>query len=181
MSPLPVQLAPGALLRRLTMEDLDAIWELVRAERERLGRWMPWIERTNSIEDQRRWLESVTAEESSLDGCGIFVEGAYVGGVGLMIGAFGHDAEIGYWIGSAYEGRGLVIAACRALIDIGFRERGVHRITIRAGVENVRSRAIPERLGFRQEGVEREGGRGTGRYYDLVVYGLLEHEWRPEG
>jgi ribosomal-protein-serine acetyltransferase len=63
------------------------------------------------------------------------------------------------------------------LIDIGFRERGLHRITIRAGVENVRSRAIPERLGFTREGLQREAGRGMGRYYDLVIYGLLESEW----
>lgn len=181
MSPLPLELAPGAQLRRLTMDDLDAIWRLVRAERERVGRWMPWIELTNSIEDERAWLETVTTDPSGLDGCGIFVEGGYVGGVGLTIGPFGIGGEIGYWIGSEHEGRGLVTAACRALIDIGFRERGLHRITIRAGVENVRSRAIAERLGFVQEGVEREGGRGVGRYYDLVMYGLLEREWRPEG
>jgi ribosomal-protein-serine acetyltransferase len=177
VSPLPVELAPGAVLRRLTMDDLDAIWELVQAERERVGRWMPWIELTNSIEDERAWLETVTADPSSLDGGGIFVDGAYAGGIGLSIGPFGVGGEIGYWIGSAYEGRGLVTAACRALIDIGFRERGLHRITIRAGVDNERSRAIPERLGFRREGLEREGGRGMGRYYDLVTYGLLVHEW----
>jgi ribosomal-protein-serine acetyltransferase len=181
VSPLPLELAPGALLRRLTMDDLGAIWTLVQAERDRVGRWMPWIELTNSIADERAWLETVTADPSGLDGCGIFVEGIYAGGVGLSIGPFGIGGEIGYWIGSAYEGRGLVTAACRALIEIGFRERGLHRITIRAGVENVRSRAIAERLGFVQEGVEREGGRGVGRYYDLVTYGLLEREWRPEG
>ena len=177
MSPLPVEVAPGAVLRRLTMDDLDAIWTLVNAERERVGRWMPWIELTNSIDDERAWLTTVTADPQNLEGGGLFVDGSYAGGVGLTIGAFGIDGEIGYWIGSAHEGRGLVTAACRALIDIGFRERGLHRITIRAGVENVRSRAIPERLGFTREGLQREAGRGMGRYYDLVIYGLLESEW----
>ena len=50
-------------------------------------------------------------------------------------------------------------------------------IVIRAGVENTRSRAIPERLGFTKEGVARGEGRGTPGFYDLVVYGLLEDEW----
>ncbi len=48
---------------------------------------------------------------------------------------------------------------------------------IRAGVENERSRAIPERLGFTEEGVARGEGRGSQGFYDLVVYGLLEDEW----
>jgi ribosomal-protein-serine acetyltransferase len=80
---------------------------------------------------------------------------------------------------STEEGRGLVTRACRALIDIAFDELGLHRVVIRAGVENVRSRAVPERLGFTYEGVAREEGRGSGGFYDLAVYGMLDREWRP--
>jgi ribosomal-protein-serine acetyltransferase len=177
VSPLPVGLGEGAILRRFTMDDLDAIWRLVDDERDRIGVWMPWVELTHTIDDERGWLASVTADERSLDGCGIFVEGELAGGIGLMVDAWGFVGEIGYWIGSAHEGRGLVTRACRALIDIGFRERGLHRIAIRAGVENQRSRAIPERLGFTEEGVQRGAGRGLGLFHDLVVYGLLEDEW----
>jgi ribosomal-protein-serine acetyltransferase len=90
---------------------------------------------------------------------------------------FGIMGEVGYGIGSAHEGRGLVTAATRALIDIGFGELGLHRIVIRAGVGNARSRAIPERLGFTLEGHAREEGRGSGGFYDIVVYGLLDREW----
>jgi ribosomal-protein-serine acetyltransferase len=177
--PLPIEVAPGAVVRGLTMDDLEAIWELVQVERDRLGPWMPWIEITRSIDDERAWLESVTKDPMSLDGAGIFVDGAYAGGIGLTIGPFGVGGEIGYWIGRAHEGRGIVTAACRALIGVGFGERGLHRITIRAGVDNARSRAIPERLGFTREGIERGGGRGSSGFYDLVVYGLLENEWPP--
>jgi len=55
---------------------------------------------------------------------------------------------------------------------------GVHRAIIRAGVGNVRSRAVPERLGYRQEGLEVGGGKGLGGYYDMVVYAMVEEEWR---
>ena len=52
---------------------------------------------------------------------------------------------------------------------------------IRAATDNRRSRAIPERLGFREEGVEREVERIGTRYNDLVVYGLLAPEWVEQG
>jgi ribosomal-protein-serine acetyltransferase len=178
VSPLPADLGAGATLRRLTLEDLGPIWALVDAERDRVGEWMPWVEATETIEDERRWLERVLADERSLEGCGIFVAGgAYAGGIGLMLDPFGIMGEVGYWIGSAHEGRGLVTKATRALIDIGFGELGLHRIVIRAGVDNARSRAIPERLGFTLEGRAREEGRGSSGFYDLVVYGLLDREW----
>ena len=181
MSPLPVDLGEGALLRKLRIEDLDPVWELIQAERERIGVWMPWVEATRTIDDQREWLEGVVRDERNLDGVGIFVEGRYVGGVGMVMDAFRIAGDIGYWIGGGHEGRGLVSRAVRAMIEIGFRELGLHRIVIRAGEENVRSRAIPERFGFTREGVARGEGRGVGGFYDLVVYSLLEDEWPPKG
>jgi ribosomal-protein-serine acetyltransferase len=68
-------------------------------------------------------------------------------------------------------------AAVRALIGHAFGVWGLHRIEIAAAVENARSRAIPERLGFREEGVRRDGERHGERYLDLVVYSLLDSEW----
>lgn len=178
MSPLPADLGQGAVVRRLVMNDLEEIWALVNAERHRLEPWMPWASLTQTIDDQRAWLESVVHDERSLDGCGIFVDGAYVGGVGLRWDPFDVRGEIGYWISAACEGRGLVTSAVRALMDVAFSEIGLHRVEIRAGVENSKSRAIPERLGFTREGIQRGGERGSSGYYDLVVYSMLEDEWR---
>jgi ribosomal-protein-serine acetyltransferase len=49
---------------------------------------------------------------------------------------------------------------------------------IHCAPENRRSRAIPERLGFKQEGILREEMFIDGRYLDSVVYAMLEDEWR---
>ena len=179
MSPLPVYLGDGVVVRRLTMDDLPEVWATVDASRERLEPWMPWIGGTRTIDDQRRWLESVVDDENTLEGGGMFVGGRYVGGIGLSWEPFKVRGEIGYWISGGFEGRGLVTRAVRALLDVGFREIGLHRIEIKAGTENTRSRAIPERLGFVLEGVERGGGRGSHGYHDLVVYSMLEDEWPP--
>lgn len=54
---------------------------------------------------------------------------------------------------------------------------GLQRVEIRGVTENVRSRATPERLGFRQEGVLRRSGRAGDRYRDMVIYGTLKEEW----
>ena len=173
----PWDLGGGALLRRYRIEDLDALWEAIEQDRERIGRWMPWVEGARTKEDERAFLDRVLAKEAGLDGLGIWVHGEFAGGIGLMVDPFTVAGEIGYWIRSTYEGRGLVTKATQVLIDHAFDEVGVHRVVIRAGVENTRSRAIPERLGFTNEGVAREEGRGTEGFYDLVVYGLLDREW----
>ena len=177
MSPLPADLGDGATLRRLEMSDLEDVWAAVDASRERLEPWMPWIDATRTIDDQRRWLESVVHDQGSLEGGGVFVDDRYVGGAGLTWDPFHLKGEIGYWIVGEFEGRGIVTRAVRALLDVGFHEVGLHRIEIHAGVENTRSRAIPERLGFTLEGVERGSGRGSFGFHDSVVYSMLEDEW----
>jgi ribosomal-protein-serine acetyltransferase len=174
----PLRVAPGAELRRYSIDDAEELFGVVVANRERLNRWMPWSDGVREVADQRAWLER---HLDDLEGLGLFVDGRLVGGVGLTHDPFRIAGEIGYWIDAAFEGKGLVTAAVRAMIDVGFRDLGLHRIAIRAGVDNPRSRAIPQRLGFTREGVLRGEGSGSGGhgFHDLVVYGILEDEWPP--
>ena len=180
MSPLPIDLEDGVLLRRLRPDEAPTIFAAVEANRDRLNPWMPWAGHTRSVQDQQAWLDKVLSAEDNYDGTGLFVDGRYGGGIGLTVGPFGVGGEIGYWVTREFEGRGYVTRGVEAFIAMGFEELGLHRIVIRAGVDNVRSRAIPERLGFTQEGVMRGEGKGSDEYgfHDLVVYGLLEDEWR---
>ena len=178
VDPLPIDLRDGAVVRRYVMDDLDAIWAVASGERERLGEWMPWVEGTTSIDVQRDWLEKVVGQPESLVGGGIFVDGVFAGGVGLEWDPYRIAGEIGYWVRSPFEGRGLITGVTRELTRIAFEHVGLNRVVIRAGVENVRSRAVPERLGYTQEGLERGSGRGLGGFYDIVVYAMLSDEWR---
>ena len=86
--------------------------------------------------------------------------------------------SLGYWIGEAYQGRGLVTASCRALITHAFDEARLNRVEIRCAVENRKSRAIPARLGFRQEGLLRDAEWLYDHFVDHVVYATLVKEWR---
>jgi ribosomal-protein-serine acetyltransferase len=177
----PLDPGDGLVLRKLSTADAEEVFSVVRSNRERLAPWMPWVGRTRTVEDQRAWIESVAADPAELDGLGIFLDGAYVGGCGIHgRDPWGVGAEIGYWLDGSHEGAGLVGRAVAALLGFCFDQLGVHRVTILAGVDNVRSRAVAERLGFAQEGVLRHGERGSEPhgFYDVAVYGLLEDEWR---
>jgi len=121
MSPLPVELGEGVVLRRYELSDLDALWEAIDEERARLGEWMPFVEGVRTIEDERTWLETVVADEVGFGGGGLWSGSEFLGGVGLLPGPFGIAGEIGYWIRAKHEGRGHISRACRVLIDIGFQ------------------------------------------------------------
>lgn len=178
MSRPPFDLGEGVEVRAYEMDDVETIFTLVDAERERLRMWLPWVDAVRTLDDERDWLAGIlTKENPSEEAFGIWDGGTFAGGIGLSFDRLNDNGDIGYWLGAAFEGRGLVTRACRGLIAHGF-ERGLHRISIHAAPANERSRAVPERLGFTPEGVLRQAGKTGDGYVDLVVYGLLAHEWR---
>jgi ribosomal-protein-serine acetyltransferase len=174
-------LGDGVELRSLEPEDADAVFAVIDANREHLRRWFPWVDPTVSAAEPRSFIERSRASETDVEAVGIWVDGEYAGGIGMRVDAMQNHGELGYWLAKSFEGRGLVTKGCRALIEYGLHELGLHRIQIEAAPDNVRSRAVAERLGFTQEAQLREAGLAAGGYHDLVVYGLLENEWRPEG
>lgn len=60
------------------------------------------------------------------------------------------DGEIGYWLLSKYEGRGLMTIFVKACIDYGFDKLNLSKIIIKCAEKNARSSAVPKRLGFVQ-------------------------------
>ena len=64
----------------------------------------------------------------------------------------------------------------KALVEVGFRDYGLNRIEIACATGNARSRAIPERLKFKLEGVLREHEYLYGRYVDHAIYSMLASE-----
>jgi ribosomal-protein-serine acetyltransferase len=88
--------------------------------------------------------------------------------------------EIGYWLGASFQGKGLITKSCRVLINYAFNELNLNRVEIRCGVENKKSRKIPENLGFREEGIVRQAEWLHDHFIDLVIYGMLANEWRDK-
>jgi ribosomal-protein-serine acetyltransferase len=173
-------LGDGVELRSLEPEDAEAVYAVIDANRQRLRRWFAWVDPTVSPAPTREFIERSRASETDVEAIGIWVEGEYAGNIGMRVDAMNNHGELGYWLAKSFEGRGLVTKGCRALIDHGLHELGLHRIEIKAAPDNVRSRAVAERLGFTQEAELREASRFAEGYHDLIVYGLLENEWRPD-
>jgi ribosomal-protein-serine acetyltransferase len=167
-------------LRPLNLRDTGALFALVEANRERLRRWLPWPDANLSVLDSRAYILRVRAQArtGTAESFGIWWQERLVGIAGFVwIDATHRSAAIGYWLAEAAEGHGLMTASVSALLKHGFRNLKLNRIEIRAGVRNRRSRAIPERLGFRHEGTLREAERLADRFVDHAVYGLLATEW----
>jgi RimJ/RimL family protein N-acetyltransferase len=78
-----------------------------------------------------------------------------VGVLGLHRRARPGVLEIGYWIHAAYEGRGYMTAAAGAATKVALSLRGIERVEIHTDEANTRSSAIPPRLGYRLERVDR--------------------------
>src|SRR5690606_28283621 len=165
-------------------DDAATLHRLVEANRERLARWLPWA-REGGPEAQERFVAE-RAMPSVARGPGLEA-GIWLGDE--LIGAAGvHDVDvrsrsgaIGYWLDAAHEGKGVVTKVVRALVNRCFAEPLVdgepfERLEVLAQVDNVRSRAVAERLGFTFEGVLRRQNLGPDRP-DMAVYGLLRSEW----
>ncbi|MCC9309674.1 GNAT family N-acetyltransferase [Kitasatospora sp. RB6PN24] len=76
-----------------------------------------------------------------------------------------------------FEGRGLIRRAAELLIEHAFGPLGLRRVGLRTVVDNVRSRALAERLGFVRESVLPQGAVLADGPRDLVVYGLSPEAW----
>ena len=140
---------------------------------------MPWAEHPDKAETLDHALRARKRLAGNDGFETVIVEGdRIIGAIGYHGVDWRHrNTSIGYWLAEGHQGRGIMTAAVRALVEHAFDGWKLHRVEISAAPDNVRSRAIAERLGFREEGVLREAERFAGRYADLVVYGLLAPEW----
>jgi RimJ/RimL family protein N-acetyltransferase len=88
------------------------------------------------------------------------------------------EADIGYELVPDYWGRGYATEAARAMAAFGFGELGLHRISAWCIADNAASAHVLEKVGMRREGCLRENEYYRGRWWDTLLYGLLEHEWK---
>lgn len=167
-------------LRTPRRQDAEAIYALVDANRAHLHPWLPWVEHSTSANDTRGFLDLAIAGQLDGRSLNLVIEhdGAIAGMCGFnVIDAANLVCEIGYWLRADLQGRGIVGAGCRALVEHAFASLGLNCVRLAAATGNARSRAIPERLGFHLDGVIREQEWVAGRFVDHAVYTRLRREW----
>jgi ribosomal-protein-serine acetyltransferase len=170
-------------LRLLEESDVDELYALIDENRAYLSRWMPWAAAQSSQDTLAfiRMTRRQLAENNGLQTALVCNE-TIVGVVGYHAVDWGNrSTSIGYWLGEQYQGQGTMTQAVRVLLDHALGTWNLNRVEVRAAPDNRRSRAILERLGFREEGVLRAAERIEGRFLDSVVYGMLACEWQARG
>lgn len=158
-----------------------AVNNLVRENLSRLQQWMPWAVDDYSVKHATEWIQRTndTREKDGSFNALIFLDGEIIGTIGFHdLDTTNKHAAIGYWVDQSHEGKGIVTRCTRVLIEYLFSEIGLNRIQINCNVENRRSRAVPERLGFMLEGIQREVEFLNGSFRDWAVYSLLQSEWK---
>ncbi len=159
----------------------DEIWAAIESSRAELKPWLHWASDTDP-ESSRSYMERAEREWREGRECHFSIrhEGKIAGNVSLMrVAETFRSSEIGYWMRTDLCGRGLMTEAASAAVSYGFDEMDLHRIELHAGLENVASIRVAEKLGFQREGISRDAGRGAEGFQDVYVYGLLDSDPRP--
>lgn len=150
---------------------------LIEINRAYLRKWLPWLDFNQTVGDSLANIEAGIRDYKVGRNLvlGIWLGEKLAGVISFnTISQMHRQASIGYWLADAYQGKGIMTHACKALVDYGFDALNLHRIEIRCAVENAKSRAIPERLGFREEGTLKDAEWLYDHFVDLVVYSMVK-------
>jgi ribosomal-protein-serine acetyltransferase len=179
--PIPeIIISENLILKLLHQESAGIIFKAVDLNRQYLRNWLPFVDNTWREEDTEVFIRTIL--RSSVPKPDIVYEIWYKDSFAGLIAVKEVDewnkrAEIGYWLIPQFEGKGIMTSCCKAILDFIFSKLGLNRIQIKVGIGNARSGRVPERLGFKLEGIERAGEKFSDHYNDLEVYSLLKKEW----
>ncbi|MBP0449878.1 GNAT family N-acetyltransferase [Kitasatospora sp. RG8] len=175
-------LADNAELRPLEPWQATEFLAHIDRARAHTDPWIGWAGYSTDLDSARATLQRYADRQAADTGriFGIWADDTLVGGVMFpQFDVAAGNCEIGVWTEPAGEGRGLVAAAVRILIDYAFNTRGMHRIEWYTSPNNLRSRALAQRVGMKLDGTMREHYPHNGSRLDKEVWSILAHEWKP--
>jgi RimJ/RimL family protein N-acetyltransferase len=148
--------------------------------------WLPWVHRRYSRADAMRFVRDSSAawiEGRAHDFAIRYVDRPdhHVGNISIWPTSERERAgEMGYWIRTAEAGKGLATEASTRVLQLGFEELGLHRVTLRIAIGNTQSERVAEKLGFMHEGLLRKEVLVAGEWLDHTLWALLDEEYRIE-
>jgi RimJ/RimL family protein N-acetyltransferase len=167
------------VLRRWRTRDLASL--VLNANNANVSRYLrerfpyPYTRR-----DARAFLASAAGSGGDDTRLAIDVDGEAVGGIGVIIGSDieRFSAEIGYWLGEDYWGRGIVTEALTMFSEDVFERLNLLRLFAVAAVANVGSARVLEKAGYQQEAVMRSAAVKFGEPNDQLLYARINANWR---
>lgn len=175
-----IQVEPGLSLQPISHVHCRELFNVIDESRISLRQWLGWVDRVKHERDFLRLIHYYQTKYE-LNGAGTYAIRYHRGLAGVIstneINWRQRSATIGYWLGEPYRGQGLMVRACKALIQHLFEESELHRINILCSVGNHDSQKVPRSLNFTEEGCYRQAEWIYDRYEDLLVFGLLRSEY----
>lgn len=167
-------------IKMLDINNAEELYNLTNACRGYLREWLPWIDGTKKVEDSKAFIEMTKKQFAENNGfqAGIWYKKNLAGVIGYhSVDWTNKSVSIGYWLGEEYQGKGIMTKAAKAFVEYALTELHLNRVEIRCAENNHKSRAIPERLEFTNEGILRETEWLYDHYVDHIVYGMLARDW----
>lgn len=162
-------------IRLLSLAQAGELYQLIDSNRSFLREWLPWLDSVQSVKDTETFIEAqLTKYKSNEALClSIIYEGEIVGVAGLNE-IFKEEAfaTVGYWLAEDFNGKGIMLAVVKELMDIARDEYGLAKLEIWCASEKHRSRAIPEKLGFIHTGRYENAENLYGHWIDNEIYVL---------
>lgn len=168
-------------LRLLQINDTEELFQLMDSSRKHLREWLPWVDDTKSPEDTKAFIQSTMNQFAANNGyqAGIWYRGELAGVIGYHEMDWAHKStSIGYWLGEKYVGKAIMTKACSVFVDYALTDLKLNRVEIRCAENNHKSRAIPEKLDFTNEGMIRDAEWLYDHHVNHFVYGMLAKEWK---
>jgi len=166
-------------LRLVEFQHAAGLFALIDANREHLRRWHGWVDSIRTTADLEKCI-GAWHQQMRVNGgfqTGIWHDDRLCGMIGhLHTDSTNRWTAITYWMDAAHQGKGIMTACCRSLVLHSFQKLKLNRVTIECATANLRSRAIPERLGFTLEGVIRRVEWLHDHHVDHAIYGLLHSD-----
>lgn len=173
---------PQLVLRCYNPADAPLLAASITESLEHLLPWMPWAAAEpeplqTKIERLRRFRANFDLGQDYIYGIFNPQENRLLGGTGLHTRIGNNALEIGYWIHKDYIGRGYATETSAALAKVAFEVNQVERVEIHCAVENVRSAAVPRKLGFQHEATLKNRCFANGRNCDQMVWSIFAEEY----
>lgn len=132
------------------------------------------------MQDAEKFVQNVASRQEN-HFFAIVTEDGPVGSIGLGVGGDVHrkSAEVGYWLGEPFWGRGIITNAVKSIVDYGFEILGLQRISAAPYANNIASRRVLEKAAFTLEGILRQNVLKNGVCLDQAMYARVRNSNSP--
>jgi len=163
------------LLKEIGLEEVDVIFNTIDRDRKYLEEWLPFVDQTTTPAYTRQFVENYLNSDRLDITFAIYYRTEFAGIIGLKDTDLDNKkTEIGYWLSESFQHKGIMTLSGNAMIHYIFDEMHLNRIQLKAATGNRKSQEVAKRLGFVQEGIERESELHSRGFVDLMVYSLLK-------